>query len=76
MGNVSIHGLLLRNLSLPVNTAVHIKLITDLLVEVEGVVCFCEAEGNGIEFTNLTAPNRRRLDVMIDDFMRREVLAS
>jgi PilZ domain len=74
-GNLNIHGLFIQARSIPANTPVHIKISSVRVLEVEGVVRFCDTDGIGIEFTGLTDDHRRRIDDLIAHFLPQEVLA-
>jgi hypothetical protein len=74
-GNLNIHGLFLQARSVPVNTPLHIKISAVRVLEVDGVVRFCDTDGIGIEFMGLTDDHRRCIDDLIAHFLPREVLA-
>jgi len=74
-GNLNIHGLFIQARSVPVSTPVRLKISAVCMLEVEGVVRFCDKDGIGIEFTGLTDQHRRCIDDLIAHFLPREVLA-
>ena len=74
-GNLNIHGLFIQARSVPVSTPVRIKISGVCVLEVDGVVRFCDADGIGIEFTGLTDDHRQRIDALIAHFLPKEVLA-
>ena len=74
-GNLNIHGLFIQARCVPVSTPVRIKISAVCVLEVDGVVRFCDADGIGIEFMGLTDDHRRRIDDLIAYFLPREVLA-
>lgn len=77
IGNLSAGGLFVNAAELLVNTPVHIKIAAAHPFEAEGVVRFCESQGGvGIEFTSITDANRKRLDELIVELTKKEVLAS
>lgn len=76
VGNLSPSGLFVNAPGLPLNSAVHIRIVATPPFEADGVVRFCEAGGVGIEFTTLTKANRQRLDELIAESVHRETLAS
>lgn len=74
-GNLNIHGLFIQARSVPVSTPVRIKISAACVLEVDGVVRFCDTDGIGIEFIDLTDDHRRRIDDLIAYFLPKEVLA-
>lgn len=78
LGNLSAGGLFVNAEELPVNTAVQVKIAAARPFEAEGVVRFSEPQGGGvgIEFTAITDANRKRLDALIVELTKKEVLAS
>lgn len=78
VGNLSVGGLFVNAEDLPVNAGVHVKIAAAHPFEAEGVVRFSEPQGGGvgIEFTAITDANRKRLDELIAELTRKEVLAS
>jgi len=78
VGNLSTGGLFINTAEMPVNTIVHVKIAAVRPFEADGVVRFCEPQGGGvgIEFTTITDDNRKRLDDIIVELTKNEVLAS
>jgi hypothetical protein len=74
-GNLNIHGLFIQARCIPVNTPVRLKISAGCVLEVDGVVRFCDADGIGVEFMGLTDDHRRCIDDLIAHFVPREVLA-
>jgi len=76
-GNLSAGGLLVQAEKLPLNATVHVKIGVRAAFEAEGVVRFAGRGGVlGIEFTFINSVNRKRLDKLIAELTRREILAS
>ena len=73
-GNLNIHGLFIQARSIPVNTPLRIKISAVCVLEVDGVVRFCDTDGIGIEFTGLTDDHRQRIDALIAYLLPKEVL--
>jgi hypothetical protein len=76
-GNLSAGGLLVQADRVPVGAAVRVRVGLRGAFEADGVVRFAGRRGLlGIEFTEITPANRRRLDRLIAQLMKKEVLAS
>ena len=76
VGNLSVGGLYVNAENLPLEASVHVKIVARHPFEAEGVVRESHAGGVGIEFTSISEANRKRLDELIAELLKREVLAS
>lgn len=73
-GNLSAGGLFLDGQDLPEGTPVHVKISARQPFEAEGVIRYREGNGNsgiGIEFTDLSEAERRRLENLIAELTRK-----
>jgi hypothetical protein len=78
VGNLSVGGLFVHAQPIPLDTPVHVRVAAAHPFEADGVVRFCEPQGDGlgIEFTTITDANRKRLDELIVELTKKEQLAS
>jgi len=75
VGNLSIHGLFLHAREFPVNTVLHVRIAAGHPFEADGMVRFCNRDGVGIEFAELSPAERRCLDDLIAELVPRERLS-
>jgi hypothetical protein len=76
LGNLSMHGLFIQTEPLPVDSAVHIRIVAAHPAEFDGVVRFCDAEGIHIEFLAVTEAGRLRLYDLIAELVPKQRLSA
>jgi len=76
VGNLSVGGLFVNAQPVPLDTPVHVKVAAAHPFEADGVVREVHGNGLGIEFTAITDANRKRLDELIVELTKKELLAS
>ncbi len=76
VGNLSVGGLFVHAQAIPLDTPVHVKVAAAHPFEADGVVREAHGDGLGIEFITVTDANRKRLDELILELTRKELLAS